>query len=134
MLENTFKIVYHGPGSAQGSLRPGNSATNPNHGFGLSVLPLPPNSEKRPNAECSEKQAIFTPKNLRQRFLDPENAGEAPWRVRSGVKGRRHGDNRLQSKIPFNYDRSSIIYDIAMNALLRIQKKKIAPCRVHAKN
>ena len=31
MLENTFR-------SAQGSLRPGNSATNPNHGFTLSAL------------------------------------------------------------------------------------------------
>ena len=84
-----------------------NSATNPNHGFGLSALALPPNSEKRPHAECSDKQTIFTLKNLRQRFLDPEFAGEAPWRVRSGVRGRRHGDNRLQSKIPFNYGWSS---------------------------
>ena len=63
MLENSLKMVYHGPVSAQGSLRPENSATNPNHGFGFSALALPPNSEKRPHAECSEKQAKFTQKN-----------------------------------------------------------------------
>jgi len=61
--QNTFKVVYHGPGSAQGSLRPGNSATNLNHGFGLSALALPPISEKRPHAMFSEKQARFTPKH-----------------------------------------------------------------------
>ena len=94
--DRRLKMVYHEPGSAQGSLRPGNSATNPNHGFGLSALALPPNSEKRPHAMCSEKQAIFTPKNLRQHFLDPEFAGEAPWLVRSGVRGRRHGDVVVQ--------------------------------------
>jgi len=38
------------------------------------------------------KTGQIYPKNLRQPFLDPEFAAEAPWRVRSGVRGRRHGD------------------------------------------
>ena len=33
MLENTFKMVYHGPGSAQGSLRPGKQRNQPDSRF-----------------------------------------------------------------------------------------------------
>ena len=71
---------------------PENSATHPHHGFGLSPLALPPNSEKCPPRGVFYKTGQIYPKNLRQPFLDPEFAAEAPWRVRSGVRGRRHGD------------------------------------------
>ena len=45
-----------------------------------------------PGAVENHHQDIIRP----QPFLGTEFAGEAPWRVRSGVRGRRHGDNRLQ--------------------------------------
>ena len=63
-----------------------NSATNPNHDFGLSALALPPNSEKRPHADCSDKQPIFTPKHMWQCFLDPQNS-----------QGKRPGGSDLAS-------------------------------------
>ena len=47
------------------------------------------------------KTGQIYPKNLRQPFLDPKFAAEAPWGVRSGVRGRRHGDIVVRGRIPF---------------------------------